>query len=801
MDYSNGVALYKYQWDRMRYPEIVMGLFEGDDAGALANATWFTPDWRPFTVGDITRTISSSSNELVPQGTIPGMKITGADGKDCFYVAKFKEDGTFSGYYCEGNGNPLKITYRDINASKIKDNDLIYLFQKNGGCGSDKYYHTNFKYANEKRTAIDYNEATVIDHGIVPCTGKSNQEPNSEIINRIASANDSKEALDLINKQLVKPSTNEFTGKEIALKQTLFITYLADAASSENEAAFKNYDVGSDKVIFWITYDKANKTVALKSVRYPTVVKSQAQETLSRIWNDIQTEPFNIQYILLYELSDLLSKGLEYLIIPPYVYNCGDPKYKTVYPKIFSYLNIATIVATVVPFEVLQGDISKQISAANSTVEQIKFAFYCGIWNGLVTVVKSVPDLVNVAASPFSPTGRKNHSEKARSFAEMVIVEGKDTICLADQYPCKVWELTKSAAKAAFANACVGAHTVGSIAGPIIVACFGDVAALTGEAGTVSAAMQTTIKFLQWCDRAGDIFTYFAKFGKVAFTLAKGPGGALLAKLEVNGIALVRQEGETFIVKKVIDGQIVEQTLSRSELEKLSKGQLEEVLVKLTKGGVKFDDVVKKLDNLNLSNLKSKASALDEAAKSRFADDIADLSDDALRELDDNFGLVDEWKKIDGLDDAAKKSSKPEWLKKIQDGNAFNKERSAFYPYNEVYIKKPDGSGYYRLDSYKLDEEIVSRKFTQLGDIQEQTAFSYLQELKTKYPVEAEIANVPTSQKLLGEISKTGKAPRLRGELILEVPVQNRNISQNILDFANKNDITIRDINGRIYNN
>jgi hypothetical protein len=223
--------------------------------------------------------------------------------------------------------------------------------------------------------------------------------------------------------------------------------------------------------------------------------------------------------------------------------------------------------------------------------------------------------------------------------------------------------------------------------------------------------------------------------------------------------------------------------------------------VKLTKGGVKFDDVVKKLDNLNLSNLKSKASALDEAAKSRFADDIADLSDDALRELDDNFGLVDEWKKIDGLDDAAKKSSKPEWLKKIQDGNAFNKERSAFYPYNEVYIKKPDGSGYYRLDSYKLDEEIVSRKFTQLGDIQEQTAFSYLQELKTKYPVEAEIANVPTSQKLLGEISKTGKAPRLRGELILEVPVQNRNISQNILDFANKNDITIRDINGRIYNN
>jgi TANFOR domain-containing protein len=34
MDYTlSGTALYKYQWDRMRYPEIVMGLFEDDDAG------------------------------------------------------------------------------------------------------------------------------------------------------------------------------------------------------------------------------------------------------------------------------------------------------------------------------------------------------------------------------------------------------------------------------------------------------------------------------------------------------------------------------------------------------------------------------------------------------------------------------------------------------------------------------------------------------------------------------------------------------------------------------------------------
>ncbi len=35
MDYANGNKLFKYQWDRMRYPEIVMGLFEGDGDGAM----------------------------------------------------------------------------------------------------------------------------------------------------------------------------------------------------------------------------------------------------------------------------------------------------------------------------------------------------------------------------------------------------------------------------------------------------------------------------------------------------------------------------------------------------------------------------------------------------------------------------------------------------------------------------------------------------------------------------------------------------------------------------------------------
>ncbi|WP_217916420.1 hypothetical protein [Duganella sp. BJB1802] len=62
-------------------------------------------------------------------------------------------------------------------------------------------------------------------------------------------------------------------------------------------------------------------------------------------------------------------------------------------------------------------------------------------------------------------------------------------------------------------------------------------------------------------------------------------------------------------------------------------------------------------------------------------------------------------------------SSKPEWLKRLDEGNAFNAERASEYPYNEVYINNPKGAGYTRLDSYNpISGEIVSRKFTQFSE-------------------------------------------------------------------------------------
>ena len=86
---------------------------------------------------------------------------------------------------------------------------------------------------------------------------------------------------------------------------------------------------------------------------------------------------------------------------------------------------------------------------------------------------------------------------------------------------------------------------------------------------------------------------------------------------------------------------------------------------------------------------------------------------------------------------------------------------------------------------------IVSRKFTQLADVQEETALGYVRKLATKYQPGYRIANVPSSGPLAGQ--------PLAGQQYLEVPIQLRPIPRAVLDLARRLQITIRDVTGRIY--
>ena len=144
---------------------------------------------------------------------------------------------------------------------------------------------------------------------------------------------------------------------------------------------------------------------------------------------------------------------------------------------------------------------------------------------------------------------------------------------------------------------------------------------------------------------------------------------------------------------------------------------------------------------------------------------------------------------------------------------AFNKARAKFYPFKEVYLEAPkkainlpEGAPtkhrYVRLDSYNPHTgEIFSRKYTQLSEVSEETAIRYLKELSDKYAPGTKIVDVPSNiSGANAGIFKENRGRALRGQMILEVPIQDKVVPKKVIDYANKHYIKIRDINGKIYN-
>ena len=105
-----------------------------------------------------------------------------------------------------------------------------------------------------------------------------------------------------------------------------------------------------------------------------------------------------------------------------------------------------------------------------------------------------------------------------------------------------------------------------------------------------------------------------------------------------------------------------------------------------------------------------------------------------------------------------------------------------------------------RLYSYVPNKEIVSRKKTQFREVSEETAIRYLKKLTDKYASGSIIADVPSNKTgVNGDIFKENKGNILDGQMILEVPVQKADIPPNVLEYAKKNDIIIRDVNKKNY--
>ena len=137
------------------------------------------------------------------------------------------------------------------------------------------------------------------------------------------------------------------------------------------------------------------------------------------------------------------------------------------------------------------------------------------------------------------------------------------------------------------------------------------------------------------------------------------------------------------------------------------------------------------------------------------------------------------------------------WKLRFELGRDFDREQGVNYRFNQLYVVKSSGKGYWVLDSYAprdLDRAAgpVSRKFTQLADLKPQSARDILREANKKYRVGTAIADVDSRPAGLRDT-------HLKGQLWLEVPVQSKPIPADVLAVAQSFHIQIRDVTGRVY--
>lgn len=128
-------------------------------------------------------------------------------------------------------------------------------------------------------------------------------------------------------------------------------------------------------------------------------------------------------------------------------------------------------------------------------------------------------------------------------------------------------------------------------------------------------------------------------------------------------------------------------------------------------------------------------------------------------------------------------------------GNKFNVQNRPRYTYNEIRVQGDGKKPFFVVDSYEppfmkgdifIKGQIVSRKYTELSEVQLSTAMYYLSEAKRKYSPGTKILNTLFNCNEL-------KGFALQGDLYLEVPEQKKPIPEAIIKKAEELGIIIRE--------
>lgn len=564
LDYNEGTDLVAFQWNVMANPAVFTIMDKAND-GKLGKkgSIWLTPDWALF-VYDNSNITGKDTTIKVPNGTIYSIK---ENGKFYDYITELK------GFYHKGE----QLQIREVDEQQIPASTIIHFINwTEEACGrvynamwSDvKQLISDLRHA--KKKTINFENGIFQKSDVVKCYGSEDankghkENAESVQIHIVGKASKFKsDILSEIEKKLSNHGNNILTNEQ--LKKDLSVIISIDGEDTQEVNSLKEKTKSYLHLIFTI---KDNKVEFLRME-----TSDKFGDKLSHICELIKNEPWASQAIILYEVADLLDKGIEYLKIPESVWGCDEKS--AIYKEIIHYLFQSQIPIL----------LSNNLSGYKLTPEN-EFAFACGLWDGTIDIIQSVPKLAKLLTCYFHEKCANEVSTQLESFKNAVIEDENGNItCAQEEYLCKAGQMISAALGELVADNCKVAHTVGSIVGPIIVMCVGDVAA--GEAviarlGKVGSSLKYAIKGLQLCDKVTDITRPLAKGLKVTTVLVK-KAGKLLPEIRIEGKTILHYVGDKLhlrkfdaVTKQTIDEPVEESNLSQ-KLEKAFEGVKEAI--------------------------------------------------------------------------------------------------------------------------------------------------------------------------------------------------------------------------------
>ena len=350
-------------------------------------------------------------------------------------------------------------------------------------------------------------------------------------------------------------------------------------------------------------FSNENGTIKFSRIESP----DEFIDKLSHISELIKDKPWAAQAIILYEVADLLDKGIENFKIPDSVWGCNTES--NIYKDVIIFL-LNTQDYWIVVDKLSDGRFS----------DESKFAFVCGLWNGTVDIIQSVPKLAKLLTCAFHEDCAESVSSQWESFKSAVIKdENGNILCQQDEYLCKAKHMIGAALEELVEDDCKLAHTVGSVVGPVVALTLGDYAAAPGlleTLSTVGSGLRYAIKGLQLCDKVTDITRPLAKGLKATTVLIK-KAGKLVPEIHIGNNITLHFDGDKLYLRnpKVDAGRgvaIEESKLSQKIEDALSTEVKEIASAKFTKSlssNKSFMDVLKGV------RIKGKPIELEDLAK------------------------------------------------------------------------------------------------------------------------------------------------------------------------------------------